>query len=121
MIELDHGPMPQLARLSALFAQYLPGFFQVAKRGPAHFGIFEPEAIQRFHHLGGDDETREPLIVCGNDVPGRFRPAGVADHVLIGRQIFVPELSLLDIPHRELPVFRRLFNALEEALFLFLF
>ena len=54
-------------RRSALFSQYLPGFFQVAARGPGHFGIFEPKPVQRLHHFGRDDKAREPLVVRGYD------------------------------------------------------
>ena len=74
MIELDQGACPGDGR-SALFSQYLLGLFQVAARGSGHFGIFEPKSVQRFDHFGGDDEAREPLVVRGHDVPGRFGPA----------------------------------------------
>ena len=46
----------------------------------------------RRHHQPG-----EPLVVGRDHVPGRLGAAGVADHVLVGVHVFVPELALGDV------------------------
>ena len=93
-------------------------FSRSRRAAPATLGYLRPKPVQRLDHLGGNDEAGEPLVVRGHDMPRRFRPAGVADHVLVGGHVLVPELSLRDVAHRELPVFRWLFDALQEPPFL---
>src|SRR5437588_9152282 len=79
------------------------------------------EFIEGFEDCGGDDEAREPLAVCGNDVPWGMLGGGLLNHLLVRFLIVLPEAALLHVGHGELPIFLSIFEALEKApLLLFL-
>src|SRR5262249_46243287 len=94
---------------------------QFAERLAGDLGEFEVERLEFPHQGGGNGEMCEPLLVGRHDKPGRIRPAGLADHVLVGVLIFVPELALGDIAHRKLPALTGLFDAGKEPLALLFF
>ena len=52
-------------------------------------------------------------------MPWGYRRGGVADHLLVGRLIFIPQRALGDVVHGELPVLRGLFQPVEKAQALF--
>src|SRR5713101_3194900 len=81
-----------------------------------HLGIREPQRGQSPDDRGPDDDTGEPLVVGGHDVPRGVPGRGGADQLLVGLHVVVPELTLLDVVGRELPVLLRSLESLEETL-----
>src|SRR5262249_52949143 len=77
--------------------------------------VSEAEVLERRDDRAGDDQSREPLVVGGNDVPRSPRRARLADHLLVRRLVLVPILPLVRVGDRELPVLVRVVEALEEA------
>src|SRR5207244_6479418 len=59
-------------------------------------------ALSRLDHRRRHHKPRESLVVGRHDIPRRVRPAGCADHVLVGGHVFVPELALGDVATRRL-------------------
>ena len=56
------------------------------------------------------------LLSAGTTYHGASGAAGLADRVLVGVHVFVPELALGDVAHLELPALARLVEPREEAL-----
>ncbi len=81
-------------------------------------GYCRSRSLERVDDRAGHDQPREPLVIGRHDVPRRVVAGGVLDHVLVGVLIVVPEVALLGVGHRELPVLVLLLQAFEEALLL---
>ena len=64
------------------------------------------------------ERTRDEFMVRGDHVPRRPFRACCAHGVLVGFHVIVPEPALADVGSRKFPVFLRIFEALDEALFL---
>jgi hypothetical protein len=76
-----------------------------------------------FHGLGDDlrnGQVAEPLVVGGNDVPGRVLAAGLAQRLFVGFDVVGPELALGVVAFADFPVARRVVEPLLEALELLL-
>ncbi len=61
----------------------------------------------------------EPLLIRGNDEPGRVGGAATRERIFVGRGVIVPIFSFLEIRLGNLPVFVAIVDALEEPLLLF--
>src|SRR5262249_58458509 len=64
------------------------------ERSGADYRIGEIEPIERLDESARDHKPREPFVVGRHDVPGRMRPAGGANHVLVGGHVLRPELAI---------------------------
>ncbi len=80
--------------------------------------ILQVQVLERVDDRASHDQPREPLVIGGHDVPRRVVAGGVLDHVFVGVLVVVPEVALLGVGHRELPVLVLLLQALQEALLL---
>ncbi len=87
------------------------GFFDI--------GEGQIEILEGFEDSARNDETREPFVVGGNDVPRRVLGGGLLNHFLVSFLIILPEAALLNVGHGKLPILFGIFEALEEALLLF--
>ena len=83
--------------------------------------VLQIHLLQRVHHDVGDGEMGEPLVIGGNDVPGRVRGAGVVDHVLVGGHVVVPAQPLVQVGLGKFPVLSRVIQSLQKSLLLLLF
>src|SRR5215471_3140106 len=81
-------------------------------------GIAKIQRSQCIDDRGCDDDAREPFVVGRHHVPGSSFGRRVADRALVGLLVVVPELALLRIAARELPVLVGIVQALEEPLLL---
>ena len=72
------------------------GFFDV--------GEGEIEGVEGFENGAGDDEAGEPLVVGGDDVPGRMLGGGLLNHFFVSFLIILPEAALLNVGHGKLPI-----------------
>src|SRR5690348_7011372 len=84
----------------------------------AHLGIVQIEIIQRVDDRGTDHDARKPLVIRRHDVPRRMFGRRIANHVFISVHIIIPVFTFLRVIGRKFPVFFRLLNPLEKALFL---
>ena len=88
--------------------------------GLAELGVAEVEGFEFGDDDVGDGGAGEPLVVGGDDVPGRPFGAGVVEGVLEGVHVVVPEGALFGVVDGELPVLLGRVDAREEALLLLL-
>ncbi len=88
--------------------------------GFVHVGEGEVKIVEGFEDSSGDDKTSEPFIIGGDDVPRRVFCGGLLDHFFVSFLVVVPVAALLDVGHGEFPIFFGVFEAFEEALFLFI-
>ena len=58
---------------------------------------FELEFLQAADDGRGHDQTREPFVVGGDDVPRSVGRGGVADHVVVRVLIFRPVLAFVRV------------------------
>src|SRR6266536_3325804 len=82
--------------------------------------VGEVEVLQGLNDHVGHDDPGEPLVVGRNDVPGGPLSAGGGDHLFVGTRIILPEVSLLGVGRRELPVLVRVVQPRQQPLLLFL-
>src|SRR6266849_10858851 len=78
--------------------------------------------VQRFQRLHEDLRYREvpkPLLIGGNDIPGRFLRVALRDGVLVGARVLLPPFSICEVAQRHFPLPRRVLEpALETPLLL---
>src|SRR5262249_26387158 len=67
----------------------------------------------------GDCQIAKPLVIGWNDEPGRVLGAGLFHRVLVCRDVFRPQLALGIVAFADLPMSRRIVQALREARELF--
>ena len=67
--------------------------------------IFELEARHEFDDDRGDGDVAIPLVIGGDDEPGGMFVAGSREDVVVGVHVARPELALVNVGVRELPVF----------------
>src|SRR5208337_2974654 len=82
--------------------------------------IGEVELLDRLDDRRGDDKTGEPLVVGRHHVPRRVLGGRGPNRLLERIHVVVPELALMHVGRGKLPVLIGLFEALHEALLLFL-
>jgi hypothetical protein len=73
-----------------------------------HLGKTQIERLNGGRDDIRDDGARGPLVVRGDDTPGRPLRARRRQGVLVGLLISVPEAALVQIGNRELPVLLRI-------------
>jgi hypothetical protein len=106
----------QLIRL-----QCLPDLLHLTKRSGVECRVFKVKAVEDIDEHSGDHQPREPFVIGRDHVPRCFRRAGVADHILIGVHVAVPQLALGHIVCGELPALDRLVQPCEQSALLLLF
>ena len=80
--------------------------------------VSELHLFKRLNDNAGDRHVSHPLVVRRNHVPWRPFRAAFRERVFVSRDVIVPALALFQVGQRELPAFRRILNALTEALLL---
>ena len=91
--------VPVLVRL-----KNCPNFSKILESGAFDLGIIEVETFKGLEDRAPYDQPGEPLMVCRHYVPGGILGGGGADHIVIGSQVFVPQLALNNVAHGELPL-----------------
>src|SRR4029077_9855018 len=86
----------------------------------ADLRIFQIKIGQGFHHRRCDHDAGKPFVVCRHHVPRRFFRRSFLNHFFVRFHVIVPEIALGGVVGRELPVFERVIDSLEESSFLFL-
>ena len=87
----------------AVSAQRGTGGFKCLQGLVAELGVLRVDGFKALDDGRGDDEAGEPFVVCGHHIPRRNLGCGGADQRLIGLDIGVPQLALLDVASVELP------------------
>src|SRR3954471_5195468 len=64
----------------------------------------QPEPVDGPHEDRGDERLREPLLVGGDDVPRRPRRRGRGQGGVVGADVVVPALPLVDVAGVERPL-----------------
>src|SRR5262245_33945059 len=82
--------------------------------------IRKVEPLHDLDNRCGDNKPGKPFVVSRHHVPWRVLRCGGADRLLECVHVVIPELALVNVGRRELPVLLWLFKTLHEALLLFL-
>jgi hypothetical protein len=77
------------------------------------------ELVERVGEDVGDGQVAEPLPVRRDDVPGRLRGRAARQRLLVGGDVVVPALALLEVAEPELPALVRIIETRLEPLALF--
>ena len=72
------------------------------------------EAVQGLGQGSCHCEASKPSAVGRHHVPRRELTTGPAQHILVGRHVFVPELALGDVGHGEFPALGGLLQPLQQ-------
>src|SRR6516164_7950136 len=82
--------------------------------------VCEIELLHRFHDRSGDNKAGKPLVVGWHHEPWRVLRCSGADRFFVCAHVVAPELTLVHVRSRELPVLLRCIEAIHKPLFLFL-
>src|SRR5690606_19842059 len=109
------SPSDRRARFPSVLVepQGLPGVANLAAGKAWQVGVYD--RFQRRHHRVQRRGAGMPLVVPGNQCPGRVGPVGAVEHVLIGLPVFLGPGAVAQILRCQLPVLAGVVQALGET------
>jgi len=98
--------------------QRLADLLELTAIGLVDLREMQLEPVERRDDGGADHDAGEPFVVGRHDIPRRMLGGGAANRIFVGLHVIVPEAALANVVGGKFPVFLRLIEAREKALFL---